>query len=105
MKPKTKPLRGKALLKAAWNYIAKHPEKWDQSNQCGEPCCIGAHVRRLAGIKNTFYPDAYNSLRQFSGLPGGDAFELWKSEATIRELRAHVVKICGSRGVFPVPKV
>jgi len=35
------------LLKKVRDYIAKHPEKYDQSTWCGTACCIAGHAVAL----------------------------------------------------------
>lgn len=96
---KTKPLRGKALLKAAWNHIAKHPEQWDQ---LGIYCCFGARAITLSGVART--NDVFGKFESLCQISYKDAGYLFRDSRTLGQLRARVVKICGSRGVLPVPK-
>jgi hypothetical protein len=102
---KTKPLRGKALLKAAWNHIAKNPKQWRQMTPwisrdgCG---CLGAHAAQISGIPIVSASKGFE-LCNLDHHEGNGEY-LFHPERTMPELRARVVKICGARGVLPVPK-
>lgn len=98
LKPKR---RGNPLLRAAWNFIAEHPEQWDQTNPSGQPCCIGNHARRIA---RNIRLDAYDALRRLCQCKSNDALYLWTPNRTMPELRARVAKLCGAKGLRPVPK-
>lgn len=103
---KTKPLRGHALLKAAWNFIAEHPGKWNQrigtlgSDGCG---CIAAHSEMMSGAFEPF-EHTFDQFKKLCKLTHPQAKYLFYMARTLPELHARVVKICGSRGVLPVPK-
>lgn len=106
MKPTKKPLRGKALLKAAWNWIALHPQKWNQTSPfmndagCG---CLGAHADRIAGSPDPLASQGFK-LCGLDHYEGRGAY-LFSGYRTMKQLRAGVIRILGtSKGVKPVPK-
>lgn len=96
MKNKTKPLRGHALLKAAWNRIARYPKEWNQARtiaeECRTPCCIAGHCANLSHEKNL---SAWQILHEVCELSWRDAAYLFQRQRTMPQLRTRVVKICG----------
>lgn len=100
-----KPLKGKALLRATWNWIVKNPQKYDQGvvGECGGKFCFGGAAAKLAGLSsfrefsNNLFGFTENSIYVYENL-----YSIGTSMARIRKF---IVNHLGTdRGLLQLPK-
>jgi hypothetical protein len=106
---KSKPLRGKALLRAAMNQIILHPEKWDQTTyHCRTKHCLAGWCQILGGrskeeikaINQGEHPeieDCHHDARDMLGIGDETASNLFYGENNLLDLMRMVGNVLGQK--------
>lgn len=99
-----KPLRGNALLRFTWNFIASNPAKHDQSIASGTKKCFMGWIRYWHGLE--YITPAYSeTLARKIGVSQVHVRLLYNGSNTLSDLRRLVIKFTGSsRGLLPLSK-
>ena len=107
---KTKPLRGKALLKAAINQILANPKQWDQETyHCGTKHCVAGWCQILGGrtkeeIRNMEEGDGIDCSDDAADLIGIDRLKAWHqlfaSDLTLARIYQNACEILGQKPKF-----
>ena len=108
---KTKPLRGKALLRAAINQIIQNPKTWNQrSYHCGTKHCVAGWCQILGGrtkkeIEAT--EQAHNGIdcaedaASLLGMNGTDLYyQLFESDLSLADIYQNACEILGQKPKF-----
>ena len=89
-----KPLRGKALFRAAMRQIEAHPEQWDQNYShsrtrgCRTTHCFMGWCQILAGIEESIGFECPGSVAPLLGISISTAIWLWGTVQTLPQLKA-----------------
>jgi hypothetical protein len=95
-KPRTKPLRGKALAYAVLRQITEHPETWQQDDwhsECKTCHCFGGHAQIMGG--NVASPTARLDAIEFLGIRENQGYILFFPNNKLEQLERIVREIFG----------